>query len=282
MRHHPALPFTTRLASLLCLSLWLGGCAFWRPVTVPLQQASYPAPCARPADAPRPLIVLMPGRFMRIEEFAEQGFVDAVRRRGIDADVLLVDTHLGYYIDHTVLDRLQADVFEPARRRGVTQVWLAGVSLGAFGAMLYSDGHPGQVAGIVALGPYLGGERAVDRVRAAGGLRQWTWPADQPATGPIANEDAADLRVWGWLQAQTATPRAAGVPPLWLGYGADDRFLETHRMLAAAMPGDRVTTRPGGHDWDAWKPLWGDALDRLPLPRRAACASGRVALRERE
>jgi pimeloyl-ACP methyl ester carboxylesterase len=229
------------------------------------------------AAAPRPLIVLMPGRFMRIDEFTEQGFVDAVRARGIDADVLLIDTHLGYYIDHTVLDRLQADVFEPARRRGVTQVWLVGVSLGAFGAMLYSDTHPGQVAGIVALGPYLGGDKAVARVREGGGLRQWTWPAGVPATGPIANEDEADLRVWGWLQAQTAVPRAAGMPPLWLGYGVDDRFLETHRMLAAALPGENVTTRPGGHDWQAWKPLWEATLDKLPLPRRAACTSGPVA-----
>lgn len=38
--------------------------------------------------------------------------------RGIEVDLMLVDAHLGYCAERSFPERLQADVLEPARRRG--------------------------------------------------------------------------------------------------------------------------------------------------------------------
>jgi hypothetical protein len=51
-----------------------------------------------------------------------------------------------------------------------------------------------------------------------------------------------------------------------MGYGVDDRFAFSHRLLAAALPADRVFTTEGGHDWPEWMRLWRRMLPTLPLP----------------
>lgn len=249
----------------------LGGCGVLRPAVVPMTKVVYAAPCAPDAGMSHPLLVLLPGRFMRIEELVEQGFVDAVQRRGIEVDLMLVDAHLGYYAERSFLDRLHTDVLEPARGRGVKQVWLAGISLGAFGAILYGDRRPHELAGVVALGPYLGEQRMSQRLQASGGLRNWVPPSELPSWEQSTTVDEVDARIWRWLKAQTADPSPQSTPLVFLGYGHSDRFSSAHRLLAEALPESRVLKHPGGHDWDAWRPLWDGLLDRMPLNRRPAC-----------
>lgn len=258
-------------ASALVVSFLLSGCSILRPTVVPMTNVVYAAPCAPVPGAPHPLLVLLPGRFMGIDELVDEGFVDAVRQRGMEVDLMLVDAHLGYYAERSILERLQADVLEPARKQGVKQIWLAGISLGAYGAILYGDRRPHELAGLVALGPYLGEQRTSDRLRAGGGLRNWMPPTELPSWEQSTIIDEADERLWRWLKAQTADPPPGNTPPVFLGYGDSDRFASAHRLLAEALPQSRVLTHPGGHDWDAWRPLWGALLDRLPLNRRAGC-----------
>jgi hypothetical protein len=61
------------------------------------------------------LLIFLSCRYASKDEFAQQGFVREVRARRIAADVLLVDAHTGYFDNLSVLDRLEADVFAPAR-----------------------------------------------------------------------------------------------------------------------------------------------------------------------
>ena len=270
----------TRTASLrttlMALPLLLAGCGLWRPAVVPMPQRLLPAPaaCASPSSTPKPLVVMLPGRVRDVDEFGEHGFVQAMHRRGIDADVVLADAHLGYYRDRSVLTRLEADVLAPARRRGVTQVWLVGISLGGFGGLLLSEARPGDVSGVVLLGPYLGEPETLAPVKAVGSLQAWTPPPGLPPVDAAPSQDVATRQLWRWLRQQAARPLPQGVPPVWLGYGEDDRFRDEDRLLAGVLPAGRVLTHPGGHDWDAWVPLWDAMLDRLPLPRRAACVAG--------
>lgn len=250
----------------------LAACGLWRPTVAPMAQTLDTAPCKSIQGNARPLLVLLPGRFMHPSEFAREGYLQAVRERGFALDVLIVDAHLGYYSDRSILERLRIDVFEPARQRGVTQIWVAGISIGAFGAMLYADAHPGELAGVIAMGPYLGSENTSDAIRAAGGLQQWQAPEKLPALTVDAGDADAELHLWHWLQQQARSSQSRDhAPSLYLGFGRDDRFHDAQRLLADALPSQNVAVVDGGHDWDAWRPAWRELLDRLPLERRAEC-----------
>lgn len=212
------------------------------------------------ATRPDTLLVLLPGMFAWPEEFIAEGFVAAVRERRLAVDIQLVDAHTGYYTDRSVIDRLRADVIEPAQSQGYRAIWLVGISIGGFGAMITAEAAPQGIAGVVALAPYLGARNVAKVIESVGGLTAWTAP-----TGPLAPEDI-DLRLWRWLQRQGDPTGRPTVPPLYLGYGLSDRFAYSDGVLAAALPSERVFTAPGGHDWPVWSTLWRQMLDVLPLP----------------
>ena len=247
------------------LAAMLGGCTVWRPVTVPIPALRQPAPCAARPDT---LLVMLPGSGSRPEAFIDEGFVDAVRKRRIAADLLLVDAHVGYYADKSIVDRLRADVIAPAMAQGYTRIWLVGISIGAFGALIYSEAQPQGIAGIVALGPYLGKRALSEEINAQGGLRAWRAPVGK------LDPDDIDTIVWRWLQPYATRPMPQARPELWLGYGRDDRFVLSDKLLAAALPTDRVFEVDGGHDWAPWLALWQRQLDAMPLPRDPGCKPG--------
>lgn len=253
----------------LLAAVLLTGCGAWRRTTVPIETHLDRAECTPGADT---LVVMLPGAYSESSEFLTEGFVPALRERRIAADVLRVEAHLGYYNRRSIVDRLEADVFEPARRpgSGYRAVWVVGISIGGFGALLHEAQHPGRVDGIVLIAPYLGQRLLSTDISVAGGLARWN-----PPIGGTPLEQA-ESGIWRWLQtqAQVAPPVATGQPPrvpIYLGYGLDDRFAFSHRLLADALPAQRVFTTPGGHDWPEWRRLWGQALDVLPLP---VCAPG--------
>jgi pimeloyl-ACP methyl ester carboxylesterase len=210
------------------------------------------------------LLVLLPGAYSDPEEFVREGFIDAVRERRLAVDVLRVDAHVGYYSNASIIDRLQADVIAPAQARGYRAIWIAGISIGGFGGLIYAEERPGELAGIVAIAPYLGERLIATGIDNAGGLARWRAPPLLPEMSPL---EKRELRVWRWLQAYAAGPPPNGHPQLWLGYGLDDRFAFSHRLLAGALPPDHVATTQGGHDWPEWMRLWRSLLPRLPLPQ---------------
>ena len=56
----------------------------------------------------------------------------------------------------------------PALARGVTTIWLAGISLGGFGALRYAEAHREIVEGLLLLSPFLGSRGLIAEVAAAG------------------------------------------------------------------------------------------------------------------
>ncbi|MES2687883.1 MAG: alpha/beta hydrolase [Pseudomonadota bacterium] len=245
------------LPALSAALLLLSGCGFLRPATVPLATDRDLASCSAKADT---LLVFLPGAYSSIDEFVREGFVQEVRQRRIAADIVMVDAHMAYYNQRSVIDRLEADVLVPARAAGYRAIWLVGISVGGFGALIHEEQMPGGVTGIVALAPYLGERELTRGIAAAGGLLAWQAP-----TGQLPLEQM-EIRLWRWLQAQAKLPAGSGSPALYLGYGTEDRFSDSHRLLAAALPPQRVFTTPGGHDWAPWRRLWQQALAVLPLP----------------
>lgn len=206
------------------------------------------------------LLIFLPGAYLDPDEFKRQGFVSAVRERDLAADVLLVDANVAYYYDQTFIERLNADVLAPQRARGYRTIWLVGISIGGFGALIHELARPGMVDGIVALAPYLGRRPLGAEIHKAGGLRTWKAPEGAPP------DDELDRKLWPWLQGYADAKPAEGRPPLYLGYGLADRFEANHRLMAQALPQGRVFTTEGGHDWPQWSRLWRRMLDVLPLP----------------
>jgi pimeloyl-ACP methyl ester carboxylesterase len=190
----------------------------------------------------RPLLVMLPGADMRVEDFRTQGFFDAVRKTGRAVDMIAVETGMDCYLDGVTVAELEAVI--PQR-----PVWLVGISLGGMGALLYAQAHPERVAGVVVLAPFIGSRGLIAEVERAGGLRHWRSAPDEPLTD--------ERRLLAWLGAGT-------LPKIHLGFGTEDRFAGAHRLLAALLPPDRVLTAPGSHDWPTWCRLWQDML-RMPV-----------------
>ncbi len=210
-----------------------------------------PAPC---------LLVLLPGRYDRIHDFERRGFIADARSSAIAADLMAVDAHLGYYRRGTVLERLGADVLQPARARGYRTVWLVGISMGGTGAILYDLNHPGEVDGIFLIAPFLGDRAIVQEVASAGGARAWS---ERQRTGKSFERD-----LWRW--ARRVARHEGVVPPVFLGYGTEDAFAAAHRLLAEILPQERVFAETGGHDWVPWRTAW---RRFLASPALAHCSS---------
>ena len=246
------------LLTLLPLASLLGSCAAFRPTREPMRTLAL----HEAADA-RCLLVLLPGRHSRPEAFRRAGFAEAVAARGIAADVVAVDAHLGYYRERTVIDRLHADVLAPARD-DYEAIWVAGTSLGGLGGLLLLRDHPEDVEGVLALAPFLGEDELIAEIAAAGGPRRWE-PAEPPSPGD------AGRQLWSLLRRVEWTSAA----PLYLGWGDRDWVGPANRMLAELLPASLVFNRQGGHDLRTWRALWEDFLDRVE-----PCAAGGAAAGE--
>ena len=257
-------------------ALGVAGCAMLpRQAVVPMPVTRLASACPVPGGGPAPtLVVMLPGAYSLPVEFIDEGFVLALRERGVQADVTIADAHLGYFNDGSVLRRLRDDIVGPARRQGYAQVWLVGISLGGFGALGYASVHgrePGLgVDGVVALAPYLGSRRMQGEMVAAGGPAAWAAALPPLGAGAGAGSTAAseahpmedaERALWRWLVAPPA-----GAPPVYLGYGVGDRLSDGHRLLAGQLPRERVFEVPGGHDWPPWRALWQQWLARGLLP----------------
>ncbi len=258
---HPLLAaLTRRLAMALLLALGaasLSGCLPRRAITTPMERIADPVRADQRSDT---LLVLLPGAFDVPNDFVREGFVDAVRARRIDADVLMMDAHTEYYMQRIVLDRLLDEVVRPARGQGYRTIWFAGISLGGYGSLLFAKEHGELIDGVFVMAAFLGRRDIPAAVAAAGGLGNWQPSATTP--------DDPDRYLWQWLTGYAQTPTGAfGRPPLYVGYGRSDRFAGSNELLARELPESRVFTTEGGHDWGPWRRLWDAFLDRAPLPR---------------
>jgi pimeloyl-ACP methyl ester carboxylesterase len=193
----------------------------------PLRHRRY----CRPERGEPTLLICLPGIDDVMEDFERHGFCD-VRERA-PWDVVTVDAHFGYYARRTVRERLRADVIRPARDAGYRRIVVAGISMGGLGALAYAERYPDDVQAVIAMAPYLG-------------ATEWQDTASE------ARGDADLRRLWTWLRSE----RRASGPPIYLAYGAEDRFAPGHRVLAGLLPAHRVVTAAGGHDWNTWKHLW--------------------------
>jgi pimeloyl-ACP methyl ester carboxylesterase len=202
---------------------------------------------AQPTDTAPTRMVWLPGAYHRSEDFVAAGFADAVRVRRKPLDLMFVDLELEHLGDRSLLQRLRSDIVLPARAAGVS-IWLGGISLGGLFALDYAASYPDELDGLCLLAPYLGSRILTGEIARAPGLEAW-----QP--GELAETDE-ERRIWRHIKNRGADSR-----PLYLGFGRDDRFSASHRLLAATLAPESVDVISGRHDWSTWCKLWENFLD---------------------
>jgi pimeloyl-ACP methyl ester carboxylesterase len=255
--------FMYRTFAALLLAVLLYGC--YTPTKVPIDTIHY---STGDVKGPGLLFVFLHGNGDRNSVFDKEGFIRAAQARGIHADTISVDAHIGYYMNGTIVTRLKEDVIEPARARGYDHIWLIGNSMGGLGSISYAREYPNEISGIVLLGPYLGERPLINEIRHAGGLLRW-----EPGDVVLKTREDDEKHMWIWLKehglqgqfraGEKDLPKKQGsVPKIYLGYGTNDRFTYAQDFLASLLPPEQVIAIDGGHDWSTWKELWGRFLDR--------------------
>ncbi|GAA5169947.1 alpha/beta fold hydrolase [Viridibacterium curvum] len=236
-----------------------------RPSIVPMRTLDERVSCG--AEMPERLIVMLPGLFDTPEDFVKNGFVSALRERGIKARVLIPDAHFGYYESRTVDQRILEDIIIPARASGAREIWLVGVSMGGLGSLIFSQQHRPLVQRIFLIGPYPGTDKVMRKIRDAGGPGPWAqlgYDNDDP--------DARIYAFWHWLVSRSKGPQSP--PFISFGTGDSDRYRSDQQILGSLLP---VTSRfdaKGGHDWRTWHKIWLQMLDALPADAKGSPGAG--------
>ena len=238
---------TYAISAMLLAAVFFSGCS--SATKIPIATIQYGA---GEAQDRRLLFVFLHGNGDRNSVFNDEGFVEAVRMRGLYVDMISVDAYLEYYMNGTILTRLQEDVIDPARARGYDRIWLIGNSLGGFGSLSYAQKFPNEITGIVLLGPYLGERAIISEIRHAGGLMRW-----EPGDVLLKTKEDAEKHIWIWFKEHGQQG-----PMIYLGYGTSDRYTYAQDLLASLLPREQVLAIDGGHDWPTWKKLWDQFLDR--------------------
>jgi len=230
----------------ILMATLLFGCSTNAPLRTLYYQADNPT-------RGKNMIIFLRGRGGSHEDFADEGFVEAVRERLMPVDMAAPNAHFGYYMGETLIPRLKEDVIEPARRDGYEHFWLVGVSMGGLGALLYAREHPDDVAGVYVISPFLGWPSILNEINETGGLMNWD-------PGPYDADKDWQRMFWHWLQQGAAGSRE--LPLLYLGYGTEDPYLTGQALLATILPADRVFAIPGNHTAKTMRELWLIFLDQ--------------------
>ena len=182
--------------------------------------------------------------------------------------VVMPQVHRSFYTDEAVggrywtfiseeLPQLVGTFFRLSARRDDT--FVAGLSMGGYGALKWALRHPERFAAAASLSGAVDVERLrTSRVRTEDPHLFDRVFGDQPAAGT-----AHDLR-WLLGQAEPGT-----LPALWVGCGtADALCADNERFVAACTAaGIPVTASfvPGEHDWGLWDQQIQQVLAWLPL-----------------
>ena len=223
------------------------GCAYWGNRTMDTlyynQQGS---------KDQKQLIVFLRGMGGSHEDFERYGLVKEVVNRNLPFAMAAPNAHFGYYSERTLVERLHADVIQPAYNAGYRDIWLVGVSMGGLGSLLYLREYPEHIKGVVLISPFLGYRQIVDEINNSGGVKAW-----QP--GPYDADDDWQRMLWDWIKKDVAAGKSV---PVYVGCGRDDRYLYGTELLSSVLPDSNSAVIDGKHDYPTFIALWNLFLER--------------------
>jgi len=233
-----------RLTILILVTQLLAGCIGIPPTETPLPSIT----TATSAGRNDTVIIMLPGRGDRADAFIREGFEQPGTAHRFDT--IATDAHFGYYMKRSLLTRLHEDIVLPAREAGYENVWLLGISMGGYGALLYASQNPDLVDGVILLAPYLGERKSLEEIVSSGGLQNWD--------GGASRMEDYEIGIWNWLRDSNT--------PVILGYGEADGMADGYRrVMTGTLESSSIYTLEGGHNWTTWKPLWNRIAADLDL-----------------
>lgn len=240
------------LVVFLLSSVCLSGCFGFPPPVDPM-----PVREVRASSGSRErLVVVMPGRGDDLAMLEKSGIATSIQQAMPDADVLLVEATISYYMDGKLVQRMHDQVIKPARERGYKEIWLTGASMGGMGTLMYEHDHPGELAGLVLMAPYMGPGSLQKEIRAAGGLANWD-PGPKPSA---LSRDNVAREQWRVVKSWLSDPQRQR--NVWLICGSQDSLRFAADIVASALPADHSLRPDGGHRWVVWSPAAGEAFTK--------------------
>ncbi|MGN2246249.1 alpha/beta hydrolase-fold protein [Frateuria sp. GZRR35] len=224
------------------VALLLAACSAGGDITRPIPTRLVPA-----TQPPHRLVVMLPGRGDDLQSLGERGIAQTIHRQWPDADVILTGLTMPFYREGRATERLHDEVIAPASARRYDQIWLAGISLGGLGALMYDRAYPGEIDGMLLISPYLGDKAIYREIQAAGGLDRW-----QPGPVQAFTQETYQRELWRYIQRWSDDPRRTD--SVWVAYGDRERFRDRISLLASQLPPGHAFELPGHHNWTLWQP----------------------------
>src|SRR5258708_13703927 len=188
------------------------------------------------AQAPDGVVLaLLSGTYSEPEDFVREGFAGAVRADGLGAEFVRGAVRAEWFADGSIVGRIREAIVLPARERGASRIWLAGISLGGLAALSYAARHEDDIEGIVLISPYPATREVLREMDEAGGLGQW-----KPVIPPDGD---LEREAWLWL-----APSPPGPAPPRCYFASRHRLPAGQRRTARARAPQRVREGPGGPD----------------------------------
>lgn len=232
---------SNRYAVLYLLHGWNGDETNWVRLTHLIEDA-----------APYPLIVITPrgdnSWYVNSATKSEDRYEDYIQKDLIDE----VDTHF-----RTI-----------ASRNGRA---IAGLSMGGYGAMLFTFKHPEKFGFAASISGAFAGPSGIEYVL----------PQLQPSTDAAFGNAANSTRRENNLDLLLPAAKKESIPYLFLQCGSSDPLLASNRHLVSELSSHQLAYEyhelPGAHTWDFWNnalPAMLQSLaDHLPLPSQAHVGS---------
>lgn len=195
------------------------------------------------------LIIFLPGLYDTAETFKKEQFFTIARKAGIKADMVAASIHLNHLLEEMMVTRLEIDIFKYARSNGYHNIWLVGISLGSLNSLLFYRKHAKDICGVVALAPYLANKALIKEIQQAGGIKNWQ-------SSSTKNKKVIDQKLqflWVWLQEQDLKNN---LKQIYLGYGKQDQYVESIKILEGLLHKKNVTAIEGGHKLKIGRKLW--------------------------
>ena len=199
------------------------------------------------------IIIFLPGLLDTAETFQEEQFFTIARKAGIKADMVAASIHIKHLIEEIMIERIEKDVFRYIKNEGYENIWLVGMSLGALNSLLFYQKYAKDICGVVTLAPYIADESLTQELQQAGRLDNWS---------PKSVENKKVLKqklqfLWQWFQQQDSKNN---LNHIYLGYGKQDRYLNSIMLLQNIIRKKNVIIVEGKHDWVTGQKIWRQQL----------------------